>query len=105
VTTLKVLEWDRHEHSIYKKVVELYIVIGKKLKNPILKLCNIYNMDKTGVLLAILNSPKVLVSSDDLRKCHSMGKDYMKITVIECIITTLTMTPSCKINITTMSQL
>ena len=42
-------------------------------------------MDKTGVLLAVLNSLKVLVSSDDLRTRRSTGKDRTRITVIECI--------------------
>src|SRR5580692_6829694 len=84
-TTLKALEWDRHEHSIYEKVVEWYTVIGKELKNPALKPRNVYNMDETGVLLAVLNSLKVLVSSDDLRKCRGTGKDCTRITAIECI--------------------
>ena len=69
---MKALEWDQHEHSIYKKVLEWFTVIGKELKNPTIKLRNIYNMDKTGetgVLLAVLNSLKVLVSSEDLRTC------------------------------------
>jgi hypothetical protein len=70
-TSLKVLEWDQHKYSIYEKVVEWYIVIEKKLKNPALKPHNVYNMDETGVLLAVLNSLKVLVSSDDLWKCRS----------------------------------
>jgi hypothetical protein len=60
-------------------------VIGKELKNLALKPCNVYNVDETGVLLAILNSLKVLVSSDDLRTCHSTRKYRTKITVIECI--------------------
>ena len=46
-------------------------MIEKKLKNPALKPHNVYNMDETGVLLAVLNSLKVLVSSDDLWKCRS----------------------------------
>jgi hypothetical protein len=42
-------------------------------------------MDETGVLLAILNSLKVLVSSNDLRKYRGTGKDRTRIMVIECI--------------------
>ena len=42
-------------------------------------------MDETGVHLAVLNSLKVLVRSDDLRTCRVTGKDRTRITVIECI--------------------
>ena len=84
-TTLKALEWDQHEHSIYEKVVEWYTVIGKELKNPTLKPRNVYNIDETGVLLAVLNSLKVLVSSDNLQKCRGTEKDRTKITAIKCI--------------------
>jgi hypothetical protein len=38
-----------------------------------------------GVLLAVLNSLKVLISSDDLRTCRGTRKDRTRITVIECI--------------------
>jgi hypothetical protein len=77
-TTLQALEWDRHEHFIYEKVIEWYTVI----KNPALKPRNVYNMNETGVLLAVLNSLKVLVSSDNLQKCRGTGKDSTKIIVI-----------------------
>jgi hypothetical protein len=60
-------------------------MIGKKLKNSVLKPRNIYNMDEKGVLLAVLNSLKVLISSDDLQTCCGTGKDHMRITMIECI--------------------
>ena len=60
-------------------------MIRTELKNFVLKPCNIYNMDETGELLAVLNSLKVLISSDNLRTCCGTGKDRTRITVIECI--------------------
>ena len=45
-----------------------FTLIGKELSNPAILQENIYNMDETGVLLSVLNSLKVLVSSEDLRK-------------------------------------
>ena len=60
-------------------------MIGKELKNLALKPRNVYNMDETGVLLAVPNSLKVLISSDDLQTYRSTGKDRMRIAVIECI--------------------
>ena len=59
-----------HDAKTDKSSAALSVCVGnscdpvsvKKLYNPIIILENIYNMDKTGILLRILSSLKVLVS-------------------------------------------
>jgi hypothetical protein len=82
---IKALDWDRHDHHIYEKVVEWFAVIGKELANPLILAENIYNMDKTGVLLSVLNSLKVLVSKNELRNYRGAGVKRTLITAIECV--------------------
>ena len=65
---LKTIEWERHDHSIYKKCVHWFAIIGPQLADPTLRRENIYNMDETGVLLSVLTELKVLVDSAELRK-------------------------------------
>jgi hypothetical protein len=65
---LKTIEWERHDHSIYKKCVHWFAVIGLQLADPTLRRENIYNMDETGVLLSVLTELKVLVHSAELQK-------------------------------------
>ena len=31
---LKALDWERHDHNIYDKVVDWFSVIGKELADP-----------------------------------------------------------------------
>jgi hypothetical protein len=82
---IKALDWERHDHYIYKKVVEWFAVIGKELANPLILAENIYNMDETGVLLSVLNSLKVLVSKNELRNYRGAGVKRTLITAIECV--------------------
>jgi hypothetical protein len=63
---VKALDWSRHDHNIYDKVVEWFTVIGKELNDPAILQENVYNMDETGVLLSVLGSLKVLTGKDDL---------------------------------------
>ena len=42
------LDWERHDHHIYDKVVDWFAVIGKELANPQILAENIYNMDEQG---------------------------------------------------------
>jgi hypothetical protein len=46
---------------------------------------NVYNMDKTGVMLYMLGSIQVLVSKDDLRDYRGTGVKRTMVTAIECI--------------------
>jgi hypothetical protein len=46
---------------------------------------NVYNIDKTRVMLYILNSIKVLVSKDDPRDYKGTGVKQTIVTVIKCI--------------------
>ncbi len=47
---------------------------------------NVYNMDKTGVMLHILGSIKVLVSKDDPRDYRGVGVKRTMVTAIKCIL-------------------
>jgi len=47
---MQAIDWQRHDHDIYEKVVEWFSVIGKELASPTILAENIYNMDETGVL-------------------------------------------------------
>jgi hypothetical protein len=82
---IKALDWERHEHNIYEKVVDWFTVIGKELANPLILAENTYNMDETGVLLSVLNSLKVLVGKNELRNYRGAGVKRTLITAIECV--------------------
>ncbi len=82
---LKALDWKRHDHHIYEKVVDWFSVIEKELAGTAVLTENICNMDGTGVLLSVLNALKVLVSRSDLRNYRGTGIKRTLITAIECI--------------------
>ena len=46
---------------------------------------NVYNIDKTGVMLCMLNSIKVLVGKDDRRDYRGAAVKRTTVTAIECI--------------------
>jgi hypothetical protein len=46
---------------------------------------NVYNIDKTGVMLSMLSCVKVLVGKDDLRDYRGAGVKQTIVTAIECI--------------------
>jgi hypothetical protein len=48
---------------------------------------NVYNIDKTGVMLSMLGSVKVLVGKDDLQRYRGAGLKRTIVTAIECIST------------------
>jgi hypothetical protein len=60
-------------------------VIEKVLRDPAIRLENVYNMDETGVMLYMLGSIKVLVGKDDLRDYRGVGVKRTIVTAIECI--------------------
>jgi hypothetical protein len=78
------LDWNRHDHSIYDKVVHWFAVIGRELHDPAILQENVYNTDETEVLLSVLGSLKVLTGSDDLNY-RGVGVKRTLITAIECI--------------------
>jgi hypothetical protein len=61
---VKTLDWERHDHHIYEKIVDCFSVIGRELADQAVLAENIYNVDETGVLLSVLNSLKVLVGKN-----------------------------------------
>jgi hypothetical protein len=46
---------------------------------------NVYNIDKTGVMLLMLSLVKVLVGKDDMRSYRGARIKRKMVTVIECI--------------------
>ena len=46
---------------------------------------NIYNIDKTGVILSMLSSVKVLVGKDNLQDYRGIGVKQTIVTTIKCI--------------------
>lgn len=57
------------------------------LKDPAILLENIYNIDKTRVILCMLGSVKVLLGKDDLRDYRGIGVKRIIVTAIKCIST------------------
>jgi hypothetical protein len=60
-------------------------VIRKVLQDSAILPKNVYNIDKTGVMLYILNSVKVLIGKDDPRDYRGAGVKRTTVTTIECI--------------------
>jgi hypothetical protein len=59
------LDWNRYEKNIAGKITHWFEVIEKVLDDPAILAENVYNMDETGVVLAMLGSVKVLVGKGD----------------------------------------
>jgi hypothetical protein len=55
------------------------------LQRPEILAENFYNMDKTGVMLSMLGSVKVLVGKDNKRKYRGARVKRITVTAIECI--------------------
>jgi hypothetical protein len=60
-------------------------VIRKVLQDLAILPENVYNIDKTGVMLYILNSVKVLIGKDDPRDYRGVGVKRTIVTTIKCI--------------------
>lgn len=82
---LRAIDWKRDGRHIEDKVRHWFDIIGRELADPVILPENVYNMDETGVLLSVLNSLKVLVSKDDLRKHRGTTVKRTLVTAIECI--------------------
>jgi len=82
---MRAISWDRHDHSIYPKVAEWFSIISKELANPAILAENVYNMDKTGVILGKLRSLNFLVGRNELRNYRGAGTQRTLMTAIECI--------------------
>jgi hypothetical protein len=79
------MAWERHENNIYDKITHWFEVIGKVLQDPAILPENVYNMDKTGVMLCMLGSIKVLISKDDLQDYRGVGVKRTIVTTIKYI--------------------
>jgi hypothetical protein len=60
-------------------------VVKKVLEDLAILLENVYNIDKTGVMLCILSSIRVLLSKNDLRDYKGVSVKRTMVTAIECI--------------------
>ena len=82
---LRAIDSDRDDRRLEVKIRDWFGVIGKELDDPSIVPENVYNMDETGVLLSVLNSLKVLVGRDDLRKHRAVAVKRSLVTAVECI--------------------
>jgi hypothetical protein len=82
---LRAIDWKRDDRQIEEKVRHWFAIIGRELADPAILPENVYNMDETGVLLSVLNSLKVLVGKDDLRKHRGTTVKRTLVTAVECI--------------------
>ena len=79
------LDWARHGHNIYDKVMEWFDLIEPVLCDPAIRAENVYNMDETGILLSSLRSRRVIVSKNDRSTRRGTGVKRELVTAIECI--------------------
>jgi hypothetical protein len=79
------IDWKRYSSNIHEKVVEWFGVIGQVLQDPSVLPENVYNMDKTGVMLSMLGSAKVLVGKDEQQGGRGGSVKRTMVTAIECI--------------------
>ena len=57
------------------------------LEDPTIIVENVYNIDKTRIMLSILGSIKVLVGKDNIRDYYSIRVKHTIVTIIEYIST------------------
>jgi hypothetical protein len=60
-------------------------VIGQVPEDPAVLLENVYNMDKTTVMLSILSLVRALVGRDDLRNYRGAGVKQTMVTAVKCV--------------------
>jgi len=60
-------------------------VIGKVLQDLAILAKNVYNIDKTGVMLSMLGSVKVLVGKDNTQDYRGVRVKRTIVTTIKCI--------------------
>jgi hypothetical protein len=82
---LRAINWKRDDRQIEDKVRHWFAIVSRELADPTILLENVYNIDETGVLLSALNSLKVLIGKDDLRKHRGTTVKRTLVTAIECI--------------------
>ncbi|KAJ5240569.1 uncharacterized protein N7469_002160 [Penicillium citrinum] len=82
---LRAIDWKRDDRQIEDKVRHWFAIIGQELADATVLPENVYNMDEPGVLLSVLNSIKVLVGKNDLRKHRRTTVKRTLVTAIECI--------------------
>jgi hypothetical protein len=80
---LRPIEWARN--NIHEKVVQWFTVIGRELHDPAILAENVYNMDKTGILLSFLAFRKYVIHKDDLRKYRGAAVKRTLVTAVKCL--------------------
>ena len=76
------MDWNHYKKNTYKKITHWFKVIKDVLQDPNILPKNVYNMDKTGVMLSIPGTIKVLISKHNKR-------DYRDVQVKRTIMTTI----------------
>jgi hypothetical protein len=82
---VRAMAWECHKNNIYNKITHWFEVIGKVLQDPAILPENVYNMDKTRVMLCMLGSIKVLISKDDPRDYRGAGVKHTMVTAVKCV--------------------
>ena len=82
---VKALEWSRHEKNIYNKITHWFEIIERVLQDPVILPENVYNIDKTGVMLSMPGSVKVLVGKNNMRDYRGARIKRTMVIAIECI--------------------
>jgi hypothetical protein len=82
---VRAMAWERHKNNMCDKIIHWFEVIGKVLQDLAILPENVYNMDKTGVMLCMLGSIKVLISKDNPQDYRGVGIKHTMVTAIECI--------------------
>lgn len=82
------MDWSRHDKNMYSKVTAWLEMIGSELSRSDAGYLpeNIYNMDKTGVVLSMIGSVTVLVGKDSLRDYRDAGVKQTIVTAIKCVL-------------------
>jgi hypothetical protein len=81
------IDWKRHNKNIYNKMLEWFSVIRNILDNMAVLPENVSNIDKTGVMLSMLGSVKVLVGKDNSRDYRGVGIKQTIVIAVECVST------------------
>jgi hypothetical protein len=79
------LDWNCHKKNTYTKITYWFEIIGKVLQDLAILAENVYNIDKTGVMLSMPGSVKVLVGKDDTQDYRGVQVKHTTVTVIKCI--------------------
>jgi hypothetical protein len=82
---VKALDWNRHKKNTSGKIIYWFKVMKDILQDPGILVENVYNMDKTRVMLSMPGSVKVLVGTHDRRDYRGARVKCITVTAIKYI--------------------